>query len=451
MAKPARKSNKPCHDYCCSAFATFKDNPVFDSADLDNDIHPILQRDKFPQQLDYSVVEPSLRLATHLLQSDAMVVYVNAMFDGEYRSSDGKIADLSCLEYLFADGDTRFDKANIFYPKPGQEQANLYMRARAAIFLEQLADMVDLDFMTDPTDQQNHGALARRVESPLSFDCFQAFPGGCRTRIDLNWCLVNRLHWVTTDEELLLARFNVARIITHELMHAATWAVFGDVPCELYYKDCPLSEAGYELEAQCFGGLIEWSSRNLFTPPWDYEGACTNAKMQKRQDLIVLWEWPSDHTLQDYTTKGTCIGCRRPFRQYDILWRIPMSFLEALFTNEFWTDNDIQQQGTSALLAPRIASWMFKYHQNLPMTPVKFESIEEQLGGKRARQLCCCDKNSEWHRPGVIPEDAGEILATTGDWMHDCFRLTNRQRKRKQRKEAKEPKTVEELDGIEGW
>ena len=143
-------SSTVCHDYCCSAFALFQNQPLYELETLSNAIHPIFRRQNSGIDIDYEALEPCLRLATHLLESTALVPFLNTVVDREIRDLDGKAP-----RQLYEDTLASIWVHSI-WPRPGQDQINLKTKRRAQAILRQMVDMVRFEIEPfDPSSTQS--------------------------------------------------------------------------------------------------------------------------------------------------------------------------------------------------------------------------------------------------------------------------------------------------------
>ena len=367
---------KPCASFCCSPFLRFKDEELKKSVDLNNPIHPIFRRENFSKEIrqrHYKWMEQSLRLASHLLESNALVPYLNTMFDGEVRNGRGEIVPLSEIDQVNPDGSITWGWDASISPKPGQDEVNPETKQRAKEILERMAEMVTFDLIPDDESDFASGG-AQRVEGPLPSHIHRWFPRGCRTSIRLlRWkegspCGVDNLTFFSRFEaglvkdypydqqlgadEMLMMRFYMAQTLVHEVGHALSKAAHG-FRSELFYRDGRVAEAGFDVEKLLFGG------ETMVRPPWEIPDACEKGNTESHDRIIVMREWPSPTVYEDYAAAGTPLAMRSSsIRSYEIIWRIPLSYIESLFTNEFWNGQAKKLRGQSQY-PPKVGSWHF--------------------------------------------------------------------------------------------
>ena len=113
-------------------------------------------------------------------------------------------------------------------------------------------------------------------------------------------------------------------MIVHELAHVLNNAAIGNRPTELFYRDSPIAEAGFEMTAQLFGGPVEWNPELWYTPPCQYAHAYSMGKSRQPRRHIALRKWPSATAL-GHSLTGTGSISWQISRDLDILWRIPLT------------------------------------------------------------------------------------------------------------------------------
>lgn len=140
-----------CKRYCCSSFATYKDDIITKISNLSNDIHPIFRRSNFPHNSDedYEFMLPSLRLASLMLQSDAALPFILKIFDREVHAGDNHSIPLS--QYFFENMNPEWFAAwdNHLEWQSEQTEVNTQNRRRVSHILTHAANAVQFDVRDD--------------------------------------------------------------------------------------------------------------------------------------------------------------------------------------------------------------------------------------------------------------------------------------------------------------
>lgn len=417
---------QPCRDYCCSRFVRFKSETIETLRDLETPIHPIFRRKNFSTSIDYSSLEPSLRLASRLLESPALVEYINAVVDGEVKNFKGEVIDVRNI-----DSHTFWTQLPSTWPKPNQDNSSKRARKRSRRILRQLAEMIEFDVCPSDDNTTGFSAVCQPNLGPSTAYATRCFPNGCRSRIRFNEESLNTLkdatakynlyRWIDQgweDDctlledvakaavELLTTRFLFATENVHEMSHSMQFAVIGRtaVPMDLFHRGNKVAEAGFEMEAELFGGVL---SRSPAIHARDYLYACDYGKQHRVSSVISFHSWPSFTTAQAYSEVHGYDIC--PFstaRNYDLEWIVPAEFMNNLFSNDFWAQQE-KKKDLKALHPPTESSWPFSLSFDQRLEPIPFSHLEYWLGTRRALNLCS---------PLLIDDDVwGEH--TTKDWI----------------------------------
>lgn len=136
-------TQEPCRDYCCSAFARLRDESVLAPCDLDKTIHPLSRDSDSDLRVHRSALVPCIRLATHLLQSSALVPYLNAAANGVVRDVQGETIDIWT---------TKFDELERVelstWPRTDLKWMPQKAAQRARRVLGYSAELVEVDLIT---------------------------------------------------------------------------------------------------------------------------------------------------------------------------------------------------------------------------------------------------------------------------------------------------------------
>ncbi|KAK5111953.1 hypothetical protein LTR85_011700 [Meristemomyces frigidus] len=468
-AKPKHAEEQPCLAYCCSAFASFQD-PVItrDITDLDNQIHPIFRRKNFSKDFDYTTLKPTLRLASLLLESDALVPYINVMAHGELQCLNGLREGQVVTHPRELFGISGIDPEAMFlcnwrsarHPKPGQDEVNDLTRIQARQTLAELADMVEFTLVPEASDGSAN-AHAVWVEGPLNVVSAKAFPSGCRTSVQISavqydpiesyalladyktwqedcWTHGHILDWV------VISQFGFAVTLLHELGHALNHASMGSTRAEPFYKDSLVSEGGMQLETQLFGGMMgtnfTYDLQEQIDPGshWDYPNPyCIEKKMSR--PFICLKEFPSDSLILLYQHIAAPMVFRGKRTPFDKLWRVPTHFIQSLFTKAYW-EGVVAKRGPDALKPPRTLGWMFTSGRRGSLHPLSGADATLPLASIRAMKKWNYGHSQLPDRPDSprhVFEDWSEFLDDMAvEWQKMFDGRTRTQRKRENRKSA---------------
>jgi hypothetical protein len=386
-----------CSAYCCSAFANFQDTGCIstDCYNLDNTIHPLFSKDRFPSGLDYEAMVPSLRLATHLLDADAVVEYCTAMVHGKVFNNRGEEMELRGLSGNDCDrGVSWTTTVRCAYTSHTDK------RTRAEELLQRLSHVVRFDILTHPEDIHTSHAQCQPLHGPLSGQLTSTFRG-CGSSIFLNPRELDRLATLSYRKKnrkghqlLAFARFSLAVLLIHELAHSIQLASFGSREHEVMLPDWTTDEAGHELISSIFGGIIDCYSASSFPHlPQDGEQTCKDMTVRRAQHesaFVILRPWPCLKLVKEYALSGTPIVYTAPPRPcWDQLIRINSSFIESLFTNEFWNEA-IPRRGASALHPASVGSWSFWLTADAEYEPLTWQSVSEMFTPQRAHRFMPC-------------------------------------------------------------
>ena len=282
-----------------------------------------------------------MRLASRFLEAPSVLGYVNTIVYGEVRDREGHEVDICSLdddEFLERQPATWPDTE--IYILPSREQ----WRARRAIsYLSTMIDFGTIDCDVDATSETLDGVV-EPSQGPLPYNVQYVFQGGCRSKISLSKEMLADLTRTTHKynylsrydanaprdhtsvrakrekcvSDLLKLRFLIAVTLIHEIAHSLQFAVFGRRRCprELFYCDSKVAEAGFELEAALFGGLIDRS------PAIDarmFPGCCTKVRHPTARSVFCIEKRPSHDRVEHYQSKGDSIWSGVPFRDYDVV------------------------------------------------------------------------------------------------------------------------------------
>lgn len=438
----------PCADYCCSPFATFKDVSDVELGDLSNPIHPLFAREKFSANFDYSVIEPCLRFATRMLESDAAVKFLNVVTEGQMFDLKGN--EVKQLQDLDEDGAKWRLAGTVFLagrrvPRPGQDQVNDTTRSRAREILKELGNIVHFVMLNaeEMEDSDKIAAQAVPLQGPLRKSAFGVFPNGCLNRVhiqDYNYhrlvartnALFNPPNDKSTDEHirkarinLLIARLFFSQLLMHELGHCLGNGANGDRNADFKYCDEQQAELGFAFESELFGGMLDaWDAPHIIPPKWQH--ACQVGKALLYDRFLTLGPWPSKHRQQIHELGGVGLDLTTD-KKYDTFSRVAISHIESLFTDEYW-ETEVSKRGIAAIHSESKGKWTCWYkilhagfdepsniiHRYEGPQPFKFEKAVECFGEKEAAALCSLPDSFNHLPSNENSTSQEEILETSG-------------------------------------
>lgn len=284
---------------------------------LSGAIHPVFYGLLMVPQLQFSVVQQSAILASHYLESGVLDHVIATI------SNEGK-------------------PGRLFQAKDGEKDHEIPLssspsgRAKVQVVLSKLAET--LNFRLDATIVGD--AETETVQDPSYFDSM--FPNGVKSIIKVSNAKYNRLRDAVqapvTDVPLILyLQMDFANTLVHEIGHAVDNLSHGKLHGAIYLGDSFFSEPGFEIEAQLFGGRLAVLYGDNPNPYyWSFH--THNSVPSNLVGIIVLWEYPYQGIVTDYRHGGG-LGIRdepKTARQFDVAWRVPITFLQRLFDDSFW-------------------------------------------------------------------------------------------------------------------
>jgi hypothetical protein len=305
-----------CSNVCCSPFFSLAEDLPSTFEPFSKPIHLIFREGNFHNEMHYETLKPSLRLASQLLQCNALVPYLNTIFDGEIRNASGQAVELKDAQ------DTSSQHSDFStHPRPGQETINPQTRERANDILKNMSTMVRFQLQ-----DQNPGLLGQTIPltgAPLPPVVAGHFPNGWRSYIEFGRdTYENLVRWheeytsrmrtakdrsLTPVEEalqkraaaeLLSARFSIAGTIVHEIGHVIRLCAHGYRKTDMFYKDNVVAEAGFELTAQILPGDIQSFPKHELA-----QFACEKAEKECTpfpSFIYICRPWPDYETLRTY-------------------------------------------------------------------------------------------------------------------------------------------------------
>ena len=208
--------------------------------DLDNPIIPLYQRSNFPGW-NYRVIEPSLRLASRLLDMPCLLGFPHAIFYGEVKDLPHPTIEDSTYLALFRRTSTlsAFDVANV----------RLRLHCLAEVTRFNLVPELDSGAMTSSED-------SGYADSHLSLH-LGVFEGW-RISVVVDYHIYERLYNARDCRVFGQLSFFLSVLLCHEIMHAAYQA--GDWKSGMPFEHNVATETVYEWESHIFGGLPSYGT-----------------------------------------------------------------------------------------------------------------------------------------------------------------------------------------------
>jgi hypothetical protein len=366
---------KVCDVFKESPFVTYTDSaPTHNGDRLTNAIHPLFHESTFGAEFRYDILIPSLRLATHLLTSDAATLFLITYIDGKLL--DYQHQETTTAEYVRQydrirsdDNPTRNEdllaNKTCAFVIPPTQNVTYHHRRRAAAILDHISKFISFVGVEGRTGS----AATIPSEHPHTGHLASLYPFGRPSHIELalSPCYTDMVdlsdaaalgkeyeydRYSTGD--LIALRFHIASTLLHELGHVVHALKFGQKSPEVFYgADSKCSEAGYSLESANFGGLIRGSVEMGFS------AASWNVMQNRTRPTFYMKPWPCNNLFLVYLYNGNVIGWRsNNVDADDMIQRVPYSFIASLFEDEFWK-RTFKQQSLESVFPPQVAQWAF--------------------------------------------------------------------------------------------
>lgn len=359
-----------CQKFCCSEFYKYQDQSLTNPPDLTNPVHPVFGQERFQNNVDYSLFEMPLRLASRFLALDNVVRHIVVMTDG-VRTVRPLLPKQKVPHAIRSAGPKKHpDDQSPDLP----EDDDNYDHWRANEILQHAAEHIRY-FVNDNVVAWERGAKTVKREGP--FTPAQAArhnaPGtGSNVYIgnflyrDLSVHAAKIENGEVLDDQnktfRLASQFNFARTIVHELAHALELLYTGWRPVECFYESRNFSERGCEIETAIFGGIVDvgWSLKLMTARQEEY---CPLGKQRTvPHPSWVFYAWPNQAYVDIYRQKalmmGVLPGARFP-EQANMAHRVPRHFVESLFLTRYW-DTVRRAGGRSLIVSPIGKPWGFR-------------------------------------------------------------------------------------------
>lgn len=159
-------------------------------------------------------------------------------------------------------------------------------------------------------------------------------PGSNVTIAEADFQLLFTPASATTAEDAMVAQWELAASLVHELMHASMYAAWGadhDMPFEC----STAAETGFEWEHFIFRGTI-WKNEAYLDPA---EQRCARP-------------WPAASIIRRYLRDGTPVRVIGEVPNIEVRWMTRPTFFADLFSTRFWEET-VPREGAAALQAYR--------------------------------------------------------------------------------------------------
>lgn len=168
-------------------------------------------------------------------------------------------------------------------------------------------------------------------------------PDGFSSTVSISSKMYNALVEATKDPNdvprLLMLRFEFAVMLVHEMTHALHNIRRGRLDHEPFIGDSEVSELGYEMENELFGGHLT----RLYSDgdPDDKQNVVLHKHDEKKSRLVgvpVIWEYPYQGLVEEHRAIGEQMPVRvepKDNRQYDLAWRVSPTFVQRFLTDDF--------------------------------------------------------------------------------------------------------------------
>ncbi|KAF7187972.1 hypothetical protein HII31_10872 [Pseudocercospora fuligena] len=336
-----------CTSICCSGYVFVQEAKNMPSANLDNTIHPILQRwmDENPTTLDPKVVDQPFRAMSHILDSESGLQFFHTNFFGKRRPVRPQGNDAVQWEFYEEDWDLDDDQ-----------------RAKTKEALNELAEFVDFRLGND-----THCGAGSRIQSHKLF-------AGNRAYIQLHRQIYMDAEISATDSSIDEVSktwdfFNLMRTLVHELAHAAVKVRWGQHKkgANAWFDTCGIAEEGFELENRLFGGIIEahynaeGHANELLHESQEQEFYYCDDKPSYLNGLLEIYDYPYLAKVEEYDAHNLSINLfpdRAP--KISVRWRLPIQYLHSLFQRAFWKLGHFDEQGVDSLHPRKEIGYRYK-------------------------------------------------------------------------------------------
>ncbi|KAK4896404.1 hypothetical protein LTR27_005616 [Elasticomyces elasticus] len=220
----------------------------FRGFDLECEVHPLFAPEKFPDA-DYDALLPALRVATKFLTCESSLIYYHTIFHTqpvEKRYPPGSGLD----QYHY----------DAVYP-PNRPLTGKEVRRVKAEFMN-LANILTFHRDEHAAPRGAHCAPAQGEDDVDLAGSWQDF-AGWKSSVHYSELTYNNLvnaykqtDGLNFDGGLALDYIMFAKILCHELAHAAVFYRFGECAIDTVWADNTVTEGGFDWETMVWGGIL---------------------------------------------------------------------------------------------------------------------------------------------------------------------------------------------------
>ncbi|KAK5675319.1 hypothetical protein LTS10_012085 [Elasticomyces elasticus] len=295
----------------------------FQGFDLDNAVHPLFVRENF-RDADYDALLPALRLATRLLNCEASIIYYHTIFHVKITK-----------KHYPASSNVEYDEYEAVYPPNRSLTVKEVRRVR-----KEFSNIADtMQFHRKELRSGNKGQCDEsqaEVDLSVSWQGFRGWPSAINYN-EKGYADLVELYHQTTDKDvsapLAIHYVQFARMLCHELSHAAAFYRWGDYGGEVAWADNVLTESGFDWETIVWGGILD--------------------------DEHTLLQWPGITTANSYLRKGSTMKCVGQPAAADVEWELPLGWVLQMCRTSFW-EEVVPIKGRDALIAPKLIGMRYK-------------------------------------------------------------------------------------------
>lgn len=351
----------------------------FGGTPLDNTIHPLFAESQFEGVDDYEVLRMPARLATNLLESEALpsmfwtMLNHRELYDECYFKADRYLHELPERDH---GGEKQYAYRSPVDSEWYGFEAHGKLHISAA--LVNLVPFVHFRISDTPAEGAvTNGLVGEEVsyEEHGGRADLRPYPMGVKTETNISRNTYSRLRDATNDYDddngdlayLLQLQFEFAVMLMHEICHCLLWATEGELGYEPFFpasddadppdfegvaRTKPTAELGFEAETRLFGGYPAMLFDDCHVVRLAPISSTAATEESKLQGVPVCWKWPHGALLSKYRSEGDYIGVRtKQLPSMELAWRVPIEYFAKLFTNEFW-DEGLSRRGAAALRMP---------------------------------------------------------------------------------------------------
>lgn len=269
-------------------------------------IHPIWSRENFYDPNLFVVLVPSLRLATHLLESPAAQLYCHIVCFGLPHDINNAAIKQSNPQFV--------PRKRLRGVWKGVHDLDDYDKQDVRKRLLMIAP--DIHHMSKPLPGEELGTCTAMQPTPQDPD-----PRGSILRYDPEVIAALTSDQLSDDEKRTQI-VRVACVLLHELGHAMmAWRFQNRCPEEAFLEDALVAEARYEFKWRLFGGVPELN------------------RTKKGRLSLIIDEYPTLKTLPRAQLAEKCRDLDSlPDREWDRQWTMSLDLIRNITDDAFWAD-----------------------------------------------------------------------------------------------------------------